>query len=180
MIIYTLSLISSYNVRLFNYSQAVAILMGRLMCRVMYEFSTSLYKILDMRVRKIAWSSHSCRLVYRPKPSHLLLLIWCMAITGYYTSRNTYQLQPMAGYSQTRNLLSGASQSRKEKTTPNGRYSWQFKYVNDILIVLCMSSGLLCSYITGIHDKRIVTSCTMWHLSQTIGVCNTYCSGCNL
>ena len=28
-------------------------------------------------------------------------------------------------------------------------------YVNAILIVLCMSNGLICAYITGIHDKRM-------------------------
>ena len=31
-----------------------------------------------------------------------------------------------------------------------------------------MSNGLICAYITGIHDKRIVTSCTMRQLPQTI------------
>ena len=67
----------------------------------------------------------------------------------------------MAGYRQTRNSLPGSSQSRREKTTTNGRYSRQFKYVNAILIVLCMSNGLIYAYITGIRDKRIVTSCTM-------------------
>ena len=33
------------------------------------------------------------------------------------------------------------------------------KYANTIPIVLFMNSGLICGYITGIHDKRIVTSC---------------------
>ena len=37
-------------------------------------------------------------------------------------------------------------------------YNAERKYVNAILIVLCMSNGLICAYITGI---RIVTSCSM-------------------
>ena len=85
-----------------------------------------------------------------------------------YKQKN--HLQPMAGYRQTRNSLLGISQSRKEKTTINGRYSRQFKYVSAILIVLCISNGWICAYITGIHDKRIVKSCTMWCLPQTIRV----------
>ena len=76
----------------------------------------------------------------------------------------------MAGYRQTRNSLPGVSQSSREKITTNGRYSWQFKYFNTILIVLRMNNGLICVYITDIHDKRIATSCTTWHFPQTIGV----------
>ena len=66
-----------------------------------------------------------------------------------YEQKN--QLQPMAGYRQTRNLPPGVSQSRREKTTTNGRYLWQFKYVNIILIVVCTSNDLICAYITSIH-----------------------------
>ena len=55
-------------------------------------------------------------------------------------------------------------------------YSWQFKYVNAIHTVLCISNGLICPYITGIHDKRIVTSCTTWYLSKTIRVFWLLCS----
>ena len=126
-------------------------------------------KILDIHIRKIAWSSHSCRPVDQAVSffylgARLLLVI--------IQAEKPIQLQPMAGYRLTRNLLPSLSQSRREKTTTNGRYSWQYMYFNAILIVLCISNGLICTcaYITGIHDKRIVTLCTMWHLPQTIGV----------
>ena len=120
-----------------------------------------------MCVRKITWSSHSCRPIdwQVQSPSFTLVHGYCWLS---YKQKN--QLQPMVGYRQTRNLLPGMSQSRREKTTTNRRYLWQFKYVNTMLIVLCMNNGLICAYITGIHDKRIVISCTTWHLSQTIGI----------
>ena len=57
MIVYPLTvihLILSYNVRLFNYLQAVVVLMGRLVCGVVSIASTLACKILDMSVRKIA------------------------------------------------------------------------------------------------------------------------------
>ena len=122
-----------------------------------------------MHIRKIAWSSHSCQPVDRPKSSCLLLYLGSR-LYCWLSCKQKNQLQPMSGYRKTRNSLLGASQSRREITTTNRRYLWQFKYVNAILIVLCMSNGLICAYITGIHDKRIVTSCTTWHLPQTIRV----------
>ena len=109
-------------------------------------------------------------LIDQPKSSCLLLLPWCTAFTGYHTYKQKNQLQPMAGYWQTRNSLPGTSPSRREKTTINGRHSWQFKYIHPILIVLYMSNGLICAYITGIHNIRIVMSCTMWYLPQSTGV----------
>ena len=123
-----------------------------------------------MCIRKISWSSHVCRPVGRSKSSHLLLL--CTLVYGYHwlSYKHKNQLQPMAGYRETRNSLPDSIQSRREKITWNGRYLWQFKYVNAILIVLCMSNSLIRAYITGIHDKRIITSCTTWHLLQTIRV----------
>ena len=82
----------------------------------------------------------------------------------------------MAGYRQTRNSLPGMSQPRRKYTTTNRIYSWQFKYVNALLLVLCMSNGLICGYINSIHDKIIVTSCAMWHLPQKIRVLWLLCS----
>ena len=108
-----------------------------------------------MCARKIAWSSYSCR-------------PWCTAIVGYHTSRKTSYNQWLATDKQEIHYRARVSQG--EKTTPNGRYLWQFKYVNAIHIVLYMSNGLICAYTTDIHDKRIAMSCTMWHLPQTIGV----------
>ena len=46
--------------------------------------------------KKIAWSSHSCWPVKRPKSSHLLPLPWCTDITGYHTSRKTNYNQWLA------------------------------------------------------------------------------------
>ena len=118
-----------------------------------------------MCVRKITWSSHSCRPVDQPKSSHLLLLLWCTAITGYHTSRKTSCNQWLATDKQEIHYWTWVSQG--EKTTTNGRYLCQFKHVNAKLIVLCMSNGLICAYIT---DKGIVRSCTTWHLLQIIRV----------
>ena len=121
--------------------------------------------------KKKAWSNQSCRLVDRPKSSPLLLLPRWMSITGYHTTRKTSYSQWLATEKQEiRYRVPGASKSRREKTTTNGIYSWQFKYVNVILTVLCIINVIICAYITGIHDKRIVTSCTTWHLPQTIRV----------
>ena len=121
-----------------------------------------------MHVRKIAWSNHSCWPVDQPKSSLLFLLPWYTATAGYRTSRKTSYSQWLA--TDKEEIRYEAQVSQGEKTTANGRFSWQFKYVNTILIILCMSNGLICAYITSIHDKRIVTSCTTWHLPQTIRV----------
>ena len=119
-----------------------------------------------MHVRKIAWSSHSCWPVDRLKSSHLLLLPWCTAITGYHTSRKTSYNLWLATYEQEIPYRMWVSQG--ERKPP--QMEWQFKYVNAILIVLCISDNLICAYIIGIYDKRIITSCTTWYLLQTIGV----------
>ena len=68
----------------------------------------------------------------------------------------------MAGYRQTSKLILGASQPRRLKTTTDGMYAWQFKYANTIPSVLSMSNDLIRGYITGIHDKTIVTL-HHWH-----------------
>ena len=65
----------------------------------------------------------------------------------------------MASYRQTSKLLLSVSQPRRVKTTTNGICMQLFKYANTIPTVLCMSNGLIRGYITGIHDKEIVTSC---------------------
>ena len=51
----------------------------------------------------------------------------------------------------------GERKPLQKEHTPDNLSSYM--YVNAILIVLCMSNGLICAYITGIHDKRIVISC---------------------
>ena len=131
-----------------------------------HEYSDLVSKVLNMHI-KISWSSHSYRSVDWPKSSCRLLLLWCTAIISYHFNRKTgYKYTTMACYRQARNLLPGMSLSRREKTTTNTRYWLQFNYGNTTFI-LCMSNGLHCAYIIGIHDKRIVT---MWYLPQTIRV----------
>ena len=121
-----------------------------------------------MWIRKIARSSHLCQPVHWPKSSRLLLLPWYTAITGYHTSRKNNYNQWLATLKQEICYWVQLNQSRREKSTANGRYLWQFKYVS--AIPLCVSNGLISGYITSIHDKRIVTSYTTWHLMQTIRV----------
>ena len=119
---------------------------------------------------KIAWSSHSSCPVDWPKLSHLLLLLWCMAITGYCTSyyNTNSQQQPAVSYRQISKSLLVVSQPRTVKTTTNGIYVWQFKYANTVPTVLITSN----SFNMWLHhchcDKRIVTSCMMWNLLQSI------------
>ena len=100
----------------------------------------------------------------------LFLLPWYTAITGYWISSNNSnsQQQPTAGYRQTRKLLPGVSQPRRVKTTTNGICKWQFNYANTIPTVSCTSNGLICGYVTGIHDERIFMLCVTWNLLQSI------------
>ena len=127
------------------------------------DYSTFTSQIQDIHIKKVAQSIAYLGQVDQPKLSYLLLLSWCTVITGYHTSSdnsNTHQ-QPMAGYRQTNKLLLDTSQPRRAKFTTNRIYVHQFKYTNTISTVLCMSNDLICGYITGIHDKRIVMSCLM-------------------
>ena len=126
----------------------------------------------DKLIRKIGWSSLSSWSVDRPKLSHLLFLHWCIPIPGYHTSsdNSNIQQQPMAGYWQASKSLLGVSQPRRVKIITDGTYKWQFKYANTIPTILCTSNGLTCGYITGIRDKRIVTSHITWNLPQSIKI----------
>ena len=47
---------------------------------------------------------------------------------------------------------------------------WHFKYANTIPTFQCISNGLICGYITGIHNKRIILSWVMWNLSHSIRI----------
>ena len=76
-----------------------------------------------------------------------------MVITGYHTSRKTSYNQWLATNKQ--NFITGHKSVKEREKHPNGRYLWQLKYVNTILIVLCMSNGLICAYIIDIHDKKL-------------------------
>ena len=68
-----------------------------------HEYSTLVSNILDMRVRKIASSSHLCRPVDQPKSSRLV------ALPLLVTIQVENQLQLMAGYRQPKNSLPGPS-----------------------------------------------------------------------
>ena len=127
-------------------------------------------KILDIHVRKTVWSSHLCRPVAWPKSSCLFFYL------GAWLSLVIIQAEiPVTtnGWLQTNKKFATRRESvkeRREKTAQmedtRDNSSMLMLY---ILIVLCMSYGLICACITGIHDKRIITSCTMWHLLQIIG-----------
>ena len=83
-------------------------------------------------------SSHSSQPVDQPKLRSLLLLPWCSAIAGYYTSsdNSNNQQQLTAGYRQTSKSPPGTSQPRRMKTTyiHNNSSMWTLPPV------LCMSS----------------------------------------
>ena len=123
-----------------------------------------------MYIRKIAWSSDSYQPVEQPKPNRVLLLPWCTAITGYLTRRKTNYNQWLVTDKQETHYRVRVSQVERKAPQMEDTHDNSSTYVNAILIVLCMSNGLICVYIIGIHDKRIVTSCTTWHFPQTIGV----------
>ena len=80
-------------------SQTVVAPMGSYIHASSHEFSTLVCKILDMRVRKIAWSSHLCRAADQPKSRRL------GARPSLVTIQVENQLQPMAGYRQPKSLL---------------------------------------------------------------------------
>ena len=82
----------------------------------------------------------------------------------------------MAGYKQTTNWLSDVSQPRGGKATINRIYLWQFKYVNAMLIVLCISNGLISGYITGTHDKELSHQTHVTFAAQTVRVFQLSCS----
>ena len=83
----------------------------------------------------------------------LLFLSCCIAITGYQISSNNSnsQQQPTASYRQTSKSLPGKSRPTGVKITANRIHPWQFKYVNTMTVVLCMSNELICGYINMNH-----------------------------
>ena len=129
-----------------------------------HEYSALASKILDMHVRKIAWSNHLCQ----PKSSCLLLLPWCTAIAGYHTSRKISYNQWLATDKHEIHYWAWVSKGERKPPQMEDTCDNSSTYVNTTLIVLCMSNGLIFAYITGIHDKRIVTSFTTWYSPQTI------------
>ena len=83
---------------------------------------------------------------------------------------NDSHLKQSSDYRQATKSLPGASRPRRGQTTTNGTYSWQFRCINSIHIVLCTSNDLIHVYVVGIHVKRIITSCFTQHLLQSIGI----------
>ena len=65
--------------------------------------------------------SHLCQYTGLIMVSCLLLLPWCMAITGYWINNNNNNIQqlPTAGYRQTSRSLPGVSLPTRVKTTIN-------------------------------------------------------------
>ena len=146
-------LISSWNIQLFNHWPVIVIVIGRVVYRIVSIASSHLmtrYKIyayvLCLKVAHFCQST--CLMV-----SHLLLLPWCTAITGYQTSSNksNSQQQLTSGYRQTSKSLPGTSWPTRVKTTINRTYAWQFKYASNVPTILSTSNGLLCGYIAGIY-----------------------------
>ena len=111
-------LISSYNIRLFNYSPAVVVPIHRQTHAWSHEYSVLVPKILDMHLRKIIQNSHLCQPVDQSKLSCLLLLPCCMAITGYHTIRNTSYNQWLVTDKQ--EICYQTRVSQGEKTTTKG------------------------------------------------------------
>ena len=76
----------------------------------------------------------------------------------------------MTGYRQASKSLLDVTQPRRVKTIRGDTYTWKFKYANTITTILCTSNGLICGYITGIHDKKTLMWCVTWNLPQSIGI----------
>ena len=84
-----------------------------------------------------------------------------MAIAGYHTSRKTSYKQWLATDKQEIHFWARVSQGQRKPPQTEDIHDNSSILNEAIVIVLCMSNGLICAYIIGIHDKRIVTSCTM-------------------
>ena len=84
--------------------------------------------------------------------SHLLLLPWCMAITGYQINSNNSnsQQQPTASYWQTGKLLPGASSPARVKTTTK-----QYMRTNSNMLILCANCSM--------HEQRFNLWLYCWH-----------------
>ena len=107
-----------------------------------------------MCIRKIAWSSHSCRPVDQPKSSRLLLVPWCTTIAGYHTSRKTSYNQWLATDKQEICYQARVSQGEGKPPQTKHTHDKSSMLMLAILIVLCMSNDFICAYITVIHDKE--------------------------
>ena len=144
-----------------------------LFCLPANVFNSEFLPIYGIRILKIAQSS---RLAQPVNLRCLLILPWCTAITGYHTisGNGNNQQQLMVGYRQKSKSLPGAMQPTRVKTTTNKIYAWQFKYANTIPTVVCTNNGLICGYITGIHDKRIVISVVTKNLPHFIRMISLY------
>ena len=122
-----------------------------------------------MHVRKIAWSSHLCRPLDWPKSSHIFLLPWCTAIAGYHTSRKTSYNHWVATDKQ--EICYRVQVSQGERKPPQTEDTHDNSRMLTLYLCSMHEQWLnLCLYHWCIYDKRIVTSCTMWHLPQKIRV----------
>ena len=85
--------------------------------------------------------------------SCLLLLPWCIAIAGYWisSSNSNSQQQLTASYRQASKSLSGTSWPTKSENHHKQNVHVAIQVCFTMPTVLCMSNGLICGYITGIH-----------------------------
>ena len=125
-----------------------------------HKYSALVPQIQDMCIRKLARRVCSSWMVDRAKiklpHSFILLHSHCWI---QYTSDS--HLKQISDYRQVRKLLLGASRPRRGKPPQNGTYSWQFRCINSIHIVPCMTNSPIYVCIVGVHVKRIVMSCFM-------------------
>ena len=93
-----------------------------------------------------------------------------MAIADYHISRKTSYNQWLATDELTFCYWAQVSQGeRKLPQTEDTRDNSSMLRLY-LMFYVCMSNVIICVYITGINDKRIVTSFTTCHLLQAIGV----------
>ena len=108
--------------------------------------------------KKIACEVLSSWTVDQTKLSCLILLRTLPHSRRWIQYIGDSHLKQTSDYRKARKLLPGASRPKKRKTTTNRTYSWQFRCINSINIIL-LSNGLIYVYIVGIRVKRIVMSC---------------------
>ena len=116
-----------------------AIIQGQLLCRLWLligkltvkhpHTSDTRYTCIRIMPKTVSYHCQYTGLM----TSHLLLLPWCMAITGYLIScdNNNSQKQPTAGYRQTSKLLPGTSLPKRLETTTK-----QYTHDNSSMLTL--------------------------------------------
>ena len=133
------------------------VLIGRLICGVTSiapSCSDTRYTSKENSLKQLLVSASKPMWIEVPPP-------FTLVHNHHWLSYKQWQWQQpkLACYKQISKLLPGTSQPRRVKATIDRIYTKQFKCVNTIPTILYMSNSLICGYITGSNDKRIVTSC---------------------